>query len=197
MVPDSTEDFLYSEARFDEINSALSDLDDDFRKQVLADLRMIHSQRSCLDSRGNDDSRDTPTSMSADEIDRLVSVAEKAMENARFLPQKFPVGAAVMTVPGNIYPGCNVPSEISGLGTCAERNAMNNAVAHGDSQLRAIAITSGLSEHIYPCGMCRQYIHEFNNRQDVDINIVMAGEDMEMKETNNRRSAAEFTAVSG
>lgn len=183
MVPDSTGYPLYSDDRFDEVDSALFDLDDGFQRQVLADHRIVHPQRSCLGSRGNDDSHDTPVPMSADGIDRLVTVPEKAMENTRSSPHRSPVAAVGMPVRGNINPGCDVSSGISGSGTWAERNAMNDdAVAHGDPRLRAI--TSGLSAHIYPCGMCRRYIHEFNNRQDIDISIVRAGEDIRTEETD-------------
>ncbi len=76
------------------------------------------------------------------------------MANAYSIVNKFPCGAAVLTEKGNIYQGCNVESVISGMGTCAERSAIDHAVAHGEYGFKAVAIISKLGEPIKPCGMC-------------------------------------------
>jgi cytidine deaminase len=61
------------------------------------------------------------------------------------------------------------------MGICAERNAINHAVANGMYEFEAIAVTSNLDEPIKPCGMCLQYIGEFSHISNIDIEIVMVG----------------------
>lgn len=97
------------------------------------------------------------------------------MANAYCPITGFPVGAAVLSATGNIYQGCNVQSVTSGMGVCAERSAIDHAVACGEYCLAAIAVTSELEEPISPCGMCLQYIGEFSQVADNDIEIVMTG----------------------
>ncbi|KAJ0068823.1 hypothetical protein NL108_012068, partial [Boleophthalmus pectinirostris] len=55
---------------------------------------------------------------------------------------------------------CNVENACYNLGICAERNAMSKAVSEGCRSFKAIVITSDLSEHISPCGGCRQFMRE-------------------------------------
>ncbi len=62
------------------------------------------------------------------EVD-LIQAAKRGMANAYCPVTGFPVGAAVLTAAGNIYQGCNVQSVISGMGVCAERSAIDHAVA--------------------------------------------------------------------
>ena len=76
---------------------------------------------------------------------------------------------------GNIYQGCNTESVISGMGVCAERSAIDHAVAHGEYVYNAIVVTSKLEEPIKPCGMCLQYIAEFSQVANKDIEVLMVG----------------------
>jgi cytidine deaminase len=100
-------------------------------------------------------------------------MALKGMNNA-FVLWGFKVGSAVLAEDGEIYEGCNVESWISGLGTCAERNAINHAVLHGNRKIREIAIVmdSRSPNEPKPCGACVQYIYDF--AEDSKIRIVMA-----------------------
>jgi len=59
----------------------------------------------------------------------LVANAEKAVLKAVAIQSGVRVGATVQTRNG-IHDGCNVESVISGLGICAERNAINHAIIH-------------------------------------------------------------------
>jgi cytidine deaminase len=100
-------------------------------------------------------------------------------ESARALRQAYApysqlyVGAALRSISGTIYSGCNVESGSFSVGSCAERNAISAAVrAEGPAfQLTAIAISAtdrhGSSLPIPPCGACRQMIREFGNEADV------------------------------
>src|SRR5438034_4694679 len=107
--------------------------------------------------------------------DELIAAARQGMKNAYTVVSNFPVGAAVLTARGSIYQGCNTQSVISGLGVCAERSAIDHAVACGDYVFEAMAVTSELDTPIAPCGMCLQYIGEFSQVANHDIEILMVG----------------------
>ena len=111
------------------------------------------------------------------EEQKLVEAARRAMQNAYTPVTRFPIGAAVLTVSGKLFEGCNTQSVISGLGVCAERSAIDHAIVFGEYSYRAIAVVSKLKEPIRPCGMCLQYIGEFSQIVDDDIAILMVGSD--------------------
>lgn len=97
---------------------------------------------------------------------------EKAMEvaNNAYIPySKFPVGACVLTKNDKIYTGCNFENSSFGLTICAERNAIGSAIADGERKIKAIAIYSPKMDNCYPCGACRQVLHEFKSEDGIDI----------------------------
>ena len=104
---------------------------------------------------------------------KLLETALKAMGNAYVL-WGLEVGAAVLANDGQVYEGCNIESWISGLGTCAERCAINHAVLHGNRKIEEIAIVMDAEGHNEPrpCGACLQYIYDFADNPK--IKIVMA-----------------------
>ena len=108
-------------------------------------------------------------------VERLVDQAREGMKNAYCPRSEFPVGAAVLTTKGNFYQGGNVESVIAGLGTCAERCAIDHAIAHGEYTFEAICVVSTLEEPIKPCGACRQYISEFAQVGKNNPEIIMIG----------------------
>lgn len=94
----------------------------------------------------------------------LVRTALKVKEKAYAPYSKFRVGAAVLTSSGNVYTGVNVENATYGATNCAERTAIFKAVSEGDREIEAIAIASDSSGYVYPCGICRQVIAEFGER---------------------------------
>lgn len=90
---------------------------------------------------------------------RLVRAAVAARRRAYAPYSRFSVGAAVLTVGGAIYTGCNVEDASYGLTVCAERVAIHTAVAAGRRRLRAVAVAGAAG--ISPCGACRQVMDEF------------------------------------
>ena len=101
---------------------------------------------------------------------KLLEAASKAMDKAYVL-WGFKVGAAVLGEDGKIYEGCNVESWISGLGTCAERCAIDHAVLHGNRKIEEIAVVmeeENKNEPI-PCGACLQYINDFAKNSKIKI----------------------------
>ncbi len=119
--------------------------------------------------------------------DELIAAAKAGMNNAYAILNNFKVGAAVLTRKGVIYPGCNTQSVISGMGVCAERSAIDHAVACGEYVFEAIAVTSQLEAPIAPCGMCLQYIGEFSQVADHDIEILMIGSAGATRESSIRK----------
>lgn len=80
---------------------------------------------------------------------------------------RFPVGAALLTVGGEIFSGCNVENACYSLGVCAERIAIQKAISEGHTRFRAMAIASDMSDFITPCGACRQVMREFGTDWDL------------------------------
>ena len=109
---------------------------------------------------------------------RLLQAALNAMDDAYVL-WGVKVGASVLAENGQIYEGCNVESWVSGLGICAERNAINHAVLHGNRKIEEIAIVMdiGSSNEPRPCGACLQYIYDFAENSKVKVVMAKAEND--------------------
>ena len=109
----------------------------------------------------------------------LMEKAIEASKNSYSPYSKFAVGACVLTDNDKIYTGCNFENASYGLSICAERNAIGSAIADGEQKIKAVAIYSPNSDLCYPCGACRQVIHEFRSKNDVDI-ILKNGQNLEI-----------------
>ncbi|MCG9967052.1 cytidine deaminase [Pelotomaculum terephthalicicum JT] len=95
-------------------------------------------------------------------VEKLIKAASAARERAYAPYSHFKVGAAILTVEGRYYTGCNVENASYGLSCCAERVALFKAVSNGERHFEAIAVTAGTDEYCAPCGACRQVLMEFN-----------------------------------
>ena len=88
------------------------------------------------------------------------------------------VGAALVGKSGKIYLGCNVENAAYSPTNCAERTAIFKAVSEGEREFSAIAIVGGIGENLSevcaPCGVCRQVMAEFC---DKNMKIVMGTPD--------------------
>jgi cytidine deaminase len=108
-----------------------------------------------------------------DIVEGMRAAARAAMRNAYSPYSKFRVGAAILTADGEIFAGCNVENASYGLTTCAERNAIFQAVAKGalskDRKLKAVVIVTPKKKLATPCGACRQVINEFGPNAEVFI----------------------------
>ena len=113
----------------------------------------------------------------------LMEKAKKASENSYSPYSRFPVGACVLGNSGNYYYGCNFENSSFGLTICAERNAIGNAIANGEKEIKAIAIYSPNKEDCLPCGACRQVISEFCPDEGIDI-ITQTGEGLKIRNFN-------------
>lgn len=101
--------------------------------------------------------------------EELVERAREARRQAYAPYSSFPVGAALLTKSGRVFTGVNVENAVHGLAICAERNAIFQAVAHGERELEAIAVVT--EPGVTPCGACRQVMREFN---DGSLRVIIA-----------------------
>ncbi len=101
--------------------------------------------------------------------DRLIAAADAARGRARAPYSNFAVGAAVIDDEGRIHVGCNVENASYGLSVCAERHAIAAAVVAGAESIKALAVVTGTSPPVSPCGACRQVLAEFG-----DFPVVLA-----------------------
>lgn len=69
----------------------------------------------------------------------------------------------VETKDGNFYEGVNVENASFGGTICAERNAINSAVAHGEKDIIALYLMTDNNKLSYPCDICKQTFEEFLN----------------------------------
>ena len=95
--------------------------------------------------------------------DELMAAAVGAAERAYAPYSGFRVGAAILTSSGTVHLGCNVENASYGLSVCAERTAVFTMAAadpSGRTVLR-VAVASPDVAPCFPCGACRQVLHEF------------------------------------
>jgi cytidine deaminase len=95
------------------------------------------------------------------ENNELIKIARLAKSQACAPYSHFKVGAALLTLSGKVYSGCNIESSSYGLTTCAERVALYKALSEGERQFVKIAITSDSSQICPPCGACRQVLMDY------------------------------------
>jgi cytidine deaminase len=72
----------------------------------------------------------------------------------------YKVGAALLSIDGKIFTGCNVENAAYGECICAERTAVVKAISEGVREFEAIAVATENGGS--PCGACRQVLAEFN-----------------------------------
>ena len=106
-------------------------------------------------------------------MDKLIEEAKNARELAYAPYSKYKVGAAVMDEKGNIFKGCNIENASYGATMCAERTAIYKAVSEGAKKIKALAV-SATDSMPYPCGMCRQVMSEFMEK-DAKIYVESEG----------------------
>lgn len=104
----------------------------------------------------------------------LILKAHDAREKSYSPYSHFCVGAALLTKNGKVYTGCNIENAAYSATNCAERTAIFKAVSEGERDFEAIAIVGGRegesAEFCTPCGVCRQVIAEFCQK---DFKIIL------------------------
>jgi len=107
------------------------------------------------------------------DIQKLIQEAIKIRERAYVPYSNFSVGAALLSVDGKIYTGCNIENAAYTPTNCAERTAFFKAISEGEKDFLAIAIVGAKKgetlEFCPPCGVCRQVMMEFCNPKEFKV----------------------------
>ena len=96
------------------------------------------------------------------QFDCLITLALAARPRAYATYPKFAVGAAIKCKSGAVFLCYNIHNRSFDPMIFAERVAIGAAVAGGERDFVEIAVTSDSDEPIVPCGLCRQFLAEFN-----------------------------------
>ena len=102
--------------------------------------------------------------------EKLIEHAIIAKTRAISPYSNYSVGVALLTSNNTIILGCNIESKAYPTTLCAERVAIFSALSQGFSDFKSIAIVT--NDGAFPCGSCRQIIHEFTK----GINIYISDE---------------------
>lgn len=81
------------------------------------------------------------------------------------------VAAAILTKQGNIYVGVCIDTA-SGLGMCAERNAIANMITNGESRIDKVVAVMPDGRVGAPCGACREFMMQLD-KDSGDIEILL------------------------
>ena len=88
------------------------------------------------------------------------------------------VGAAILTKSGTVFVGVCIDTA-SGLGMCAERNAMANMLTFGQSKIDKVVAVMPDGRVGSPCGACREFMMQLD-KDSGDIEILL---DLETEKT--------------
>ncbi|MBL0690948.1 MAG: cytidine deaminase [SAR324 cluster bacterium] len=97
-------------------------------------------------------------------------ILERARQASQFSYSpysNFKVGAAIEDEKGRIFVGTNVENVSYGASICAERSAVVSAIGAGGRNFKQIAIVCSGEVPVTPCGICRQFLAEFNSELKV------------------------------
>ena len=89
----------------------------------------------------------------------LIDLANDARRRAYVPYSNYPVGAALRTKTGSLFTGVNVENAAYPTTICAERVAVFKAVSEGEREFEVIAVVTDNGGS--PCGSCRQVLAEF------------------------------------
>jgi len=98
---------------------------------------------------------------------KLINSALKVLKHSYSPHSGFKVGSALLSKNGKIYAGTNVEFDAFSLTICAERSALFNGISGGEKKFTAIVVATSSDKFIYPCGLCRQALVEFNPDMEV------------------------------
>ena len=104
---------------------------------------------------------------------------EKILENSYAPYSNMHFAFIVETKNGNFYEDVNIENASYGATVCAERNAIFNAVSHGEREFKTLYLMTSSDEICYPCNLCKQVFLEFFDK-DIIFNIMTKSGKMEI-----------------
>jgi cytidine deaminase len=112
-------------------------------------------------------------------IERAAAVARKYQPSDDC--EAATVGAAVLTVEGEVFTGCSVHLPC-GLGFCAEHAAVARMLEQRRARIRAVVAVLEGGVIIPPCGRCRELLYKVHPG-NLDTEVVLArGEVLPLRE---------------
>ena len=114
--------------------------------------------------------------LTREEKQELIRLAQQARTRAVAPYSRFTVGAALRSVDGQVFTGCNIENAAFTPTNCAERTALFKAVSEGVTQFTDLAVVGARIGEVNelvtgPCGVCRQALYEFCGPS---LNVIMA-----------------------
>lgn len=85
------------------------------------------------------------------------------------------VGCALITGKGNVHVGVCI-DVASGIGFCAEHSAIAAMVTQGEQRIRKIVAVLGDGTVLPPCGRCREFMHQVDQRNMDDTDVILSKE---------------------
>ena len=101
--------------------------------------------------------------------------AARAVQNPRDITPYLSYGqvsAAVLSKSGKIYTGVCIDT-CSGLGVCAERNAIFNMLTNGEDEIEKVLAVMSDGRCGAPCGACRELIAQLMAGSYRDVEIML------------------------
>jgi len=129
----------------------------------------------------------------ADGDRNLLSMAREITTKAYAPYSKFHVGAVALLKNGQTVSGTNQENASYPVGICAERVLLASAaMLFSDVPIQTMAVTyhnllGDSSKPVSPCGMCRQSLSEYQERQKEPMRIILSGMEGKVFVLNNAR----------
>ncbi|MBK7957074.1 MAG: cytidine deaminase [Bacteroidetes bacterium] len=112
------------------------------------------------------------------EVDRILIDKAKEAVNLSYSPySKFKVGCALYLSNGEYVLGANQENASYPICLCAEGVTLSTAktLYPEASILKMAIVVPSVDSPVSPCGLCRQSIKEYENRQESNIEIFLIG----------------------
>lgn len=112
----------------------------------------------------------------------LVRLARNCTAKAYAPYSHFRVGAALRLEGGTVLQGVNIENASYPVGICAERSALSSAISQfPEARMEVMAISimdpqGGPHQPAFPCGMCRQFLSECEDRNGAPIRLLLSGQ---------------------
>ncbi len=113
-----------------------------------------------------------------EDFNKLLVVAKDAIGNYQISRMmKFGrVASALITNTGRIYIGVCIETKCS-LGMCAEKNAICNMIANGDTVIKKICTINDEGQVMPPCGACREFMIQMGPKaKEIQVLITNDGQ---------------------